>query len=123
MSDKNKVRMVLLVLALYTYASGFLDAVLFTNRDELPSLFFVHGIIGAILVFVWCRLHAKVHGVPEKAFAWFTALLPPVGVPLYLFRAFGVKNGFIGTLKAFGFFLVMVFLYALGSVVGGRTIS
>jgi len=123
MSDKKNVRMVLIILALYTLASGFLDAVLVTNRDEHPPLLFIHWIIGAILIFVWCRLHAKVHGVQEKAFAWFTALLPPVGVPLYLFRAFGIKNGFIGTLKALGFFLILVFLYALGSMVGGRTSS
>jgi hypothetical protein len=115
--------MVLLAIVLYGFASGFFEAVLFPNWDGRPPLSFFHAIIIAILIFVWCRLHAKVHDVQEKAFACFTALLPPVGVPLYLFRAFGIKGGLIGTLKSLGFFLIVALLYALGSMVGGRTSS
>ncbi len=123
MSDKNKIRLVLLVLAMYSLASGLLDALLFTYRDGGRFLFLIHGIAFAILIFVWCKLHAKAHGVQEKAFACFTALLPPVGVPLYMFRAFGIKNGLIGTLKALGFFLILALLSTLGFLVGERISS
>ncbi len=113
MSDKNKTRMILLAMALYNLASGFLDAVLYTGRDAQPPLLFVHVIVMAILIYVWVKLHAKARGVPEKAHAGFAALFPPVGVPLYLFRAFGRKGGLIGTLKALGFFLILWLLYII----------
>jgi len=120
MSDKNKVRMILLIMALSNFASGFLDMVLFTGRDGPSPLLFIHCIIMAILIYVWVKLHAKAHGVPEKAYAGFAALFPPVGVPLYLFRAFGRKGRLIGTLRAFGFFLILGVLSILGFLSGGH---
>ncbi len=113
MSDKNKTRIILLAMVLYNLASGFLDAVLYTGPDRHPSLLFIHVIVMAILIYVWVKLHAKARGVPEKAYAGFAALYPPIGVPLYLFRAFGRKGGLIGTLKAFGFFLILSVLYTI----------
>jgi hypothetical protein len=65
MSDKNKTRMILLAMVLYNLASGFLDAVLYTGRDRFPPLFFIHVIVMAIPIYVWVKLHAKAHGVPE----------------------------------------------------------
>jgi hypothetical protein len=123
MSDKNKVRMILLIMALYNFASGFLIMVLFTGRDGPSPLLFIHWIIMAILIYVWVKLHAKAHGVLEKAYACFAAIFPPVGVSLYLFRAFGRKGGLTGTLKALGFFLILLVLSVLGSLAGGRISS
>jgi hypothetical protein len=121
---RNKIRMVLLAMALYSLAGGIFDGLLYARRYGPPPLLFVHGIVMAILIYAWVKLHAKSRGVPEKAFAGFAALFPPLGVPFYLFRAFGGKGGLIGTLKAFGFYLVLGVLYTKPlELLSGRSMS
>jgi TPR repeat protein len=60
------------------------------------------------LVFAWCIEHAKYYEIElPKGSALLAGLLAPIGVPVYLFRGFGLKEGFFKTAKSVGFLVII----------------
>lgn len=62
--------------------------------QPMNEIGFVQMIAWAILLFGWVKAHARANGVePPAGSSIFAALLPPLGVPYYAFRAFGARGG------------------------------
>jgi len=76
----------------------------------------IHSILIAILCYEWCRNHAEENAIePWAGSKILCALLPPVGIPYYLFSGFGFKNGGV---KLFGAILyVAILILILGLLV------
>ena len=75
-----------------------------------------------LMIFGWCIAHAKKFGnKPQLLMAVLCGVLPPIGVPVYLYSNFGFKNGSIKLLLAILFFclivIVSVFFENIGQVI------
>lgn len=54
----------------------------------------VHGLTLSILLFAWCKAHARAHSIEMPSGArLLVAALPPVGLPYYAFKGFGARKG------------------------------
>ncbi|MDM3871079.1 hypothetical protein QSV34_06880 [Porticoccus sp. W117] len=97
----------LAVFLLSFLGSGILEAIYPSVQDAISL---AHALIIAFLMFGWCVLHASEHSIsPPSGAKILCAFLPPIGVPYYLYKSFGFKNG--STKLALGFlFLVCSFL-------------
>src|SRR4051812_32211610 len=74
----------------------------------MNELGFLQIIVWAILLFGWVNSHARAKGiVPPPGAAILAAILPPVGIPYYAFRAFGAREGS----KLTGFALLALLAY------------
>lgn len=82
------------------FAFGIFEAVL-PAHGNVSSL--VHGLILIFGAVFWCSYHAEENelNIPKGSII-LCVLLPILGIPYYLVRGFGFKNG---GLKLFGFFL------------------
>jgi hypothetical protein len=77
-------------------------------------------VVWAILLREWVKAHASMNNLkPPTGAAIFAAVLPPVGVPYYAFRAFGFFRGLklvglalLAMILMFGAYLVMFQLSA-----------
>jgi hypothetical protein len=75
---------------------------------------FVQMIVWAILLFGWVKSHAREKGIaPPPGASILAAILPPVGVPYYAFRAFGAREGSKLTGWALLAFLAFFCVYSL----------
>jgi hypothetical protein len=62
--------------------------------EPLNEIGFVQMIVWAVLLFCWVKAHARANQiVPPTGAALFVALLPPLGVPYYAFRGYGLRKG------------------------------
>jgi len=69
-------------------------------------LYLIHVLLIAVLLFSWCGKHAEENDiVPPNGAQVLCGLIGLIGVPLYLFRAFGFKNGSIKFLIGIAFIL------------------
>jgi len=101
------------LLAVSSALGGLLE-----TPDELPGGIELALILAdALLLYGWCKAHAKAHHVAEPSYAAvFCALAAPIGVPLYFIRAFGPREGTVRTLRAAGFFVVLIGAYEGGAL-------
>ena len=84
----------------------------------------VHAVVLAVLLLAWCKAHASVAGITTPTGARLAvALLPPVGLPYYFFRAFPWRPALIKLGKALLAFLVCAILYAGGLYLGTRLVA
>jgi len=76
------------------------------------AFIFIHMIFIAIFMFSWCGKHAEEHDIipPNGARLW-CGLLALIGVPIYLFKAFGFKQGGLKVLIGIGVLSVTLILY------------
>ena len=62
--------------------------------EPMNEIGFLQIIVWAVLLFGWVKAHARANAISPPAGApLFAALLPPLGVPYYAFRAFGARAG------------------------------
>lgn len=111
MTATSRILGVVLVLAVVlAVADAFWPAANSGSLDLPVSLCF------ALCAFAWVRADANARQIEApRGSALIAALIIPVGVPLYLFRALGFRQGFLATLKALGFLSVVVLVYVLAS--------
>jgi hypothetical protein len=107
------------IIVLFIFLSSGIAGLVEGAFPEAQAVsFFIHAVIIAILLFVWCGKHAKENGVrPPDGAKLLCGLLGLIGVPLYLFRTFGFKLGgykfllcLLVTLVTFGFYEVSFLL-------------
>jgi hypothetical protein len=66
----------------------------------------------AICAFAWVKADARERQREHPpGSALLAALIIPIGIPLYFFRAFGARRGFLATAKFLGFLVVLVGTY------------
>ena len=100
---------------------GVLERLLAFRGYEPSETVLLHAVLLSFLAFAWCKAHAREHRVQVPTYAPMVAGLAwPIGVPLYLFRAFPWRSALVGTLKAIGVFVLCAGLYVAGALVGGR---
>lgn len=107
----KKSSIILILIVVVFFVSAIVET-------RIPRLFyesyFVSGLVVAFLTFWWVREHASESNVVAPSWLkLLAALLAPIGVPLYFFRGFGAKLGFIKTLKAVGVFVVVMIIYEI----------
>lgn len=72
----------------------------------------VGSLILGLCAFAWVKADAQARDItPPVGSALFAALLIPIGVPVYLFRALGARQGAWSSLKAYGFLFCAVVTY------------
>jgi hypothetical protein len=79
--------------------------------EPFNEIAFVQMIVWAVLMFGWVKAHAKLNQIsPPTGAPLLAALLPPVGVPYYAFRGYGLLRG----AKLVGLsLLTMILLFAV----------
>jgi hypothetical protein len=101
--------------------AGVLDPLLAARGHDPSVTALPHAVLLGFLAFAWCKAHARSRGVPVPRCAPLVAGLAwPIGVPLYLVRAFPWRPALLGIAKALGVFLVCAGLYIGGWLLGGR---
>ncbi len=104
---------VLVLAAALAVADAVWPAAANSGSIDLPAAFCF-----ALCAFAWVRADANARQIEApRGSALLAALIIPVGVPLYLFRALGFRQGLLATLKALGFLSVVVLVYVLASYV------
>jgi len=77
--------------------------------------------IVAVVLFGWCKAHVQKSRVKEPpGSALLFVILSVVGVPIYFYRAFGLKGGTLRTLKALLFFLLLITVEVITEVASKR---
>ena len=91
------------------------------GREFHNEVSLVHTFVLAVVLFAWCRAHAVTHGVElPKGARLLVALLPPVGLPYYFFRAFPARVAATKTAKAVPVLGACALLLAVGTYAGSR---
>ena len=100
---------------------GILERFLAAGGHDPSETVLPHAVLLGFLAFAWCKAHAQSHGVPVPAYSPMVAGLAwPIGVPLYLFRAFPWRSALLGVIKAIGVAAISIALYVAGALIGGR---
>ena len=80
-----------------------------------------HALVLAVLLFAWCKAHASTQGIsPSFGAPILVALLAPVGLVYYFFRAFPWRSALASMGKSLLVFLVCGALYAGGLFAGSQ---
>jgi len=112
---------ILIILLSTFFVAGILEFMLYGPNQSSSIVAFVHAFLIAVLCFTWCKSHVTHNNiVAPTGSAALVGFVAPIGVPIYFFRAFGVKEGCIKTLKAVGFAIVLLLTYALGALIGEK---
>src|SRR5262245_32942860 len=79
----------------------------------------IHTFVLAILLFAWCKAHAAARGItPPTAAPLLVAVIAPIGLPYYLFRAFPWRTAIASLGKSLLVVLLCVLLYSSGQYLG-----
>lgn len=74
--------------------SGLVEPHLPEFREPFSAVGMIQGILTALLLFGWCKAHARAHSIePPTGAALLVGLIAPIGVPYYALRGFGLRAG------------------------------
>jgi hypothetical protein len=112
MKNKNIYLLLILVVFFVYIATDTKLGLIGKNYSFMSALALMTT---SFISYAWCLEHAKYYKIqyPSKS-AFIVALFGPVGVLVYFFRGFGVKQGLVNTLKFIGFILI-VFIVSFSS--------
>ena len=75
-------------------AAGLIEAHYPNVPEPFSPVGMVQGLATGLLLYAWCKVHAKEHGIkPPPGAPLLSALLALVGVPYYAFAGFGLRGG------------------------------
>ena len=115
----NRAHLMLALMGASFLAAGIVEPQFHSNGETAIAV--VHTIVIAILAFAWCNADAAARGIrPPSASALIAGLLPPLGMPLYLFRALPKGRALLMTIAGVGLIVVFFLLYIAGTYVGSR---
>ena len=87
-------RKFLAALGLVWGVGGLVEPHLPDAGEALNAVGIIQGIVTSVVLFAWCKAHARVHAVrPGAGAALLVGLIAPVGVPYYAFSGFGFRGG------------------------------
>lgn len=110
LSNSHKVLLLLLISFLI---SGVIDGAF---PQFVDANFLLHTLLIGILLAVWCACHADDNNIePPRGAKLLCFLIGFIGVPFYLFRAFGFKKGGVKLLIGLAF-TVFLFLLNYGTI-------
>lgn len=95
-------------------ALGLLGGITGISQRDEQAFGFIAGVPTMVFIYLWCRAESLERGVlPRSGLTMFAAILPPLGVPFYLWRT---RPTFGAACKAMAWALGF---YLLASVVLG----
>jgi len=95
-------------------ATGLIEPHTPNAGEPFNEIGFFQIIAWALLLFGWVKSHARAKQiVPPTGAPLFAALLPPLGVPYYAFKGFGLREGSKLTGLSFLTLAVMFGIYTL----------
>ena len=104
-------RILYLVLAIVV-GSALVDTLLPWATTHVAETSMIESVIFGLCAFAWVKADAQARNIKSPAgSALLAALIIPIGVPVYLFRAFGARRGAWSSLKFFGFMFSAVVVY------------
>ena len=105
----------LLVVVLLSFALfGAVEGIQQENRDNAQALSVIHSLVLTILTFAWCKAHSLEHGINSVGgYRLWAAILPPLGVPTYFYKYYGLKSGSKKVAKFIGFMLLSIAAYGI----------
>jgi tetratricopeptide (TPR) repeat protein len=119
---KKNVYLLLILLVVFLYVVidtklGFID-------KEYSFVSTLAAILVSFFSYAWCLEHTEFYKIkyPSKS-AFIVAFTGSIGVLIYFFRGFGLKQGLINTLKHIGFILIIFIVAFLALLVTDNSIS
>ena len=117
---KSDSKLVILIL-LSWLASGIVEPHLPNAGQPFNAGALIHGLVLSVLLFTWCKAHAKVHMIKPPAGApLLVGIVSPIGIPYYALRGFGFRKGSLLLLKCLGTTVCCVVLYFLAYFFSSR---
>lgn len=90
----KKSHIVLLILMFTFLLSGSIDAYYSVVKGVTNITYLIHGFLIAISCFAWCHYHSRENGhFNRDNLAFWSFFCPPIGIPLYSFKIYGLKRG------------------------------
>ena len=90
----TKDRKFLLALAAVGLIGAIAEAFLPEPRKVFNEVGVVQAFLYAVLLFGWCKEHARTKGIqPPPGAPLFVALFCPIGIPYYALKGFGFGKG------------------------------
>ena len=115
----NRAKLYLWIILVSFVMSGSVEGAFGVAGQTMNEFALAHMFVLMVLGFSWCNAHADSRGIKApRAAAFWVALLPIVGVPLYFFRSMQWRHAAWSSVQALGFWLVCLAAYAAGSYVG-----
>lgn len=107
-------RMYVLGMAAVWAATGLIEPHTPHAGEPMNEIGLIQIVVWAILIFGWVKAHARSRAaIPATGSAVFAALLPPLGVPYYALRTFGLREGAKLTGLALLTLLALIAIYLL----------
>jgi hypothetical protein len=111
-SDMGQPRRILYLVIAIVIGMAFVDMLLPWATAHEGAMNVISSLIFALCAFAWVKADAEARGIePPFGSALMAALMIPIGVPVYLFRALGARRGAWSSLKAFGFIVFAGAIY------------
>ncbi len=96
-------------------ALGLLGGITGISQRDEQAFGFIAGVPTMVFIYLWCRAESLERGVlPRSGLTMFAAILPPLGVPFYLWRT---RPSVWAAVKAMG--LALGFYLLASVVIGG----
>jgi len=103
-----------IVISISFVFSGLADQYYLFHFGQADITFVPHSLVLGMCLFIWCKQHGREHGITElKFYPLGCGLFGLVGVPVYAFKFFGLKNGVLLLLKAFAALALTVIMVLL----------
>jgi hypothetical protein len=107
----------LAILALLFLCTGLIKSFMAEPGQRGP-IDMIMPLAIAVCLFWWCKADARERNISPGSAPALVGLAAPIGLPYYFFRYPGGRKAWMACLKACGFLLLLMFLFAVGSVPG-----
>jgi len=104
-------RILYLVIAI-VIGMALVETLLPWATTHVGAMNMIGSLIFGFCAFAWVKADAHARSIkPPPGSALLAALIIPIGVPVYLFRALGARHGAWSSLKALGFIFSAAVIY------------
>jgi hypothetical protein len=117
-------RLLLVLIAASFLLVGLIEPFTARPADLHSPLSIMHMVAVAVLVYMWCRADAAArNAAPRNGISVLAAVLPPLGVPIYLFQSRHWKKALVSVSLAVAFLVLLVVLSVVGNVISEQLLG
>ena len=114
-------RWLVVAMAAVCACAGFVEPHIPLAGHPQNAVAVVQMFVMAVLLFAWCKAHARAHSIQVPAGApALVALLAVVGVPYYAFRGYPLGRALLLLVSAIATFVGLMLLQGICFVVSAR---
>ena len=104
------------MIASFLFA-GIIEGYFDFEGADASTASITHTVLFMFLIWGWCKMHAMENNIGDVGgYFIFAALFPPIGMPIYFVKFFGLKKGIIKILKAIGFSFILIVCYFIPKI-------